>query len=215
MLEWFKSLFFPPKCILCSQLLQDHEIDLCNHCRQSVREFSCTKKNISHIAGWTALWYYEDNVRSSLLRYKFHNRTCYAESYGRLLAMRLMKDEMLDFDILTWVPISAKRKRKRGYDQAQLLAQAIGHELSVCPICTLRKRRNIPAQSSIKDAAARRANVQNVYEVLNPAFIQGKRILLLDDIITTGSTASECARTLLTGGAKSVSFAAVAATDHK
>lgn len=190
-------------------------MDLCSNCRQSVREFSYTKNNISHIAGWTALWYYEDNVRSSLLRYKFHNRTCYAESYGRLLAMRLMKDNMLDFDILTWVPVSPKRKRKRGYDQAELLAQAIGKELSICPVCTLRKHRHIPAQSGIKDAAARRANVQNAYQVLEPAFIKGKRILLIDDIVTTGATASECARVLLTGGARTVSFAAVAATDKK
>lgn len=215
MLDGLLRLLFPPKCILCQRLLQNQETDLCKNCRQQVREFSYAKKKFSFIASWTALWYYEDTVRASLLRYKFLSFSSYAGAYGRLLAMRLLSDEMTDFDILTWVPISAKRKRNRGYDQVELLARAVGRELSVKPVRTLRKHRHAPPQSGIADAAARRANVLGAYTALNPQLLKGKRILLLDDIITTGATASECARTLLTAGAEEVIFAAIAVTEHK
>ena len=215
MIDLVLRLLFPPKCVLCQKLLGKGQDDLCPVCRQSTREFSYAKKNISFIAGWTALWYYEGNVRESLKRFKFADRRSYAVSYGKLLAMQLMKDEMTDFDILTWIPISEKRLRKRGYDQVQLLANAVGQELNVSPTSTLIKKRHNVAQSTLANAASRRANVLGVYAVTDPSLIRAKRILLLDDIITTGATASECARTLMTAGAKEVIFAAVAATDHK
>ena len=215
MIDWLLRLLFPPKCVLCQKLLERGQDDLCPVCRQNTREFSYAKKNISFIAGWTALWYYEGNVRDSLMRFKFSGRRSYAASYGKLLAMRLLKDEMADFDILTWVPISAKRLQKRGYDQVQLLADAVGQELGTAPVATLSKVRHNAPQSSLSNADARRANVLGAYRVNDPALIQGKRILLLDDIVTTGATVSECTRTLMTAGAKEVFVAAVAATDHK
>ena len=215
MFDRLLHLLFPPKCILCRRVLQDQQTDLCGSCRQSVREFTGPKKKYSFIAGWTALWYYEDAVRESMKQFKFYNHPSYADSYGRLLAMHLMKEDMLDFDILTWVPVSAKRKWQRGYDQVELIAKAVAKELSVTAQPTLCKHRHAPPQSGIRDAAARRANIQGAYRALDPSRLQGKRILLLDDIVTTGSTASECARILLTAGAKEVIFAAVAATDHK
>lgn len=215
MFDWLLRWVFPPKCILCRKLLKDAETDLCKSCRQEAPEFTFPKKNFSFIARWTALWYYEGAVKESLLRFKFKNRPGYADAYGKLLAMRLLHDEMTDFHILTWVPISPKRKKERGYDQVELIAKAVGKELSVTPVATLYKHRNAPPQSGIKNAAARKANILNAYKPLDPACYKGKRILLLDDIVTTGSTASECARVLMTAGAKEVIFAAVAATDHK
>jgi predicted amidophosphoribosyltransferase len=130
-----------------------------------------------------------------------------------MLAMKLLQEEM-EFDLLTWAPISRMRKWKRGYDQVELIAKAVGRELGIAPIATLKKRRNNPPQSGIRDAARRRANVFGVYQVLDPNLICGKRILLLDDIMTTGATAGECARMLLTDGAKEVYCAAVAVASH-
>jgi len=160
------------------------------------------------------VWYYEGNVRDSLIRYKFSGRRSYAPAYGRALAMKLQSKSLDDFDILTWVPVAPLRRLKRGYDQVELLAKAVGNELSVTPVKTLRKNRNTPPQSRIQDAASRRANVLGAYRPFQPEAIRGKRILLLDDIITTGATASECARVLLTAGAREVHCAAVAVTNH-
>ena len=124
--------------------------------------------------------------------------------------MELTKAEMTDFDILSWIPVSPLRRFFRGYDQCELLAQAVAAELNVQPLPLLKKVRHNRPQSRIKDDAARRANVLGAYRVTDPAAIRDKRILLLDDVITTGATASECARVLLTAGAKSVNCAAVA-----
>lgn len=204
---------FPPKCVLCRKVLKENETDLCRECRAHTPEFSKQTKKLPYLAGWSALWYYEGDVRRSILRFKFYNARSYAETYGRLLAMKLLQEET-EFDLLTWAPISRMRKWRRGYDQVELIAQAVGKELGIAPVATLKKRRNNPPQSGIRDAARRRANVFGVYQVLDPQQISGKRILLLDDIMTTGATAGECARMLLTDGAKEVYCAAVASAYH-
>ena len=201
---------FPPKCVLCRNLLEKEQTDLCHHCRIHAPVAPSTHKKIPHLDRWTAVWYYEDTVRSSIIRFKFHNARSYALAYGRFLSMKLLEEEMTDFDILTWVPVSPLRRLKRGYDQVELLAQAVGRELDTEPMPLLRKIRNAPPQSGISGDAARRANVLGAYRVTDPNALRDKRILLLDDVITTGATASECARVLLTAGAKSVNCAAVA-----
>ncbi len=214
LLHFLSSWLFPDKCILCGRILEQEELDLCRNCRVEAPEWSISKIKYPYIDQWTALWYYEGNVRHSLLRYKFHNRQSYAASYGRLLAMKLMKEDRTDFDVLTWVPISPKRLRKRGYDQVQLLADKLGQELKTQPLCTLKKIRHNRQQSRIVGAAHRRANVLGAYEAVDAQAFAGKRVLLLDDIVTTGATASECARVLLTAGAKEVHFAVIAAANQ-
>ena len=201
---------FPPKCVLCRQLLDKDETDLCRHCRGHSPAAPTPYKKIPHLDRWTAVWYYEDTVRQSILRFKFGNARSYAQAYGRFLAMQLLKEDMADFDILTWVPVSPLRRLRRGYDQVELLAKAVGRELGVKPVRLLKKARHNRPQSGIADDAARRANVLGAYRVTNLELLRDKRVLLLDDVITTGATAGECARTLLISGAKQVNCAAVA-----
>lgn len=201
---------YPPKCVLCRELLEKDETDLCHNCRIHAPTAPSVHKKIPYLDRWTAVWYYEDTVRSSILRFKFHNARSYAQVYGRLLAMRLLEEDLVDFDILTWVPVSSRRRLDRGYDQVELVARAVGQELGTEPAALLKKVLDTPPQSGISDNAARRANVLGAYQVPNSATVKNKRILLLDDVITTGATTSECARVLLSAGAKSVNCAAVA-----
>lgn len=210
----FLHLLFPPKCTLCGKVLEVQETDLCKACRMDSPECAGKHKNFSFLDSWVAVWYYEKNIRASLLRYKFRNARHYAPVYGRMLAMRIQQEYPEDFDILTWVPISRWRRFTRGYDQVELLAEAVGQELGMTPVSTLKKIRNNRPQSGIAGRAERRANVLGVYRVVYPQDVAGKRILLLDDIITTGATAGECARVLLTAGAKEVHCGCVAAASH-
>lgn len=215
-MKLFQRLFlvlFPPKCVLCGKLLNEEESDLCHSCRCDTPEFPDTKLKLPYLAHWTSLWYYEGTVRKSILRFKFHGHRSYAEVYGRLLAMKLLSQDA-SFDILSWVPISRLRKWHRGYDQVQLIAESVGRELGVAPTPLLVKIRNNRPQSKLGIAAKRRANVLGVYRIADSNQVKGKRILLLDDIITTGATAGECARILLTAGAKEVACATVAAAPH-
>lgn len=114
------------------------------------------------------------------------------------------------YDLITWVPLSERREKKRGYDQAMLLAMALAVELDDVAIETLRKTQDIPAQSGIDNKEKRQANVIGVYEVVDAELITGQKVLIIDDIITTGSTLSECARILRMAGADSVVCATIA-----
>ena len=208
-------LLFPPKCILCGKILKEEETDLCRSCRSESPE--CHKNNLtfSFLDSWAAVWYYDGYIRKSLHRYKFGRARHYAPVYGRLLAMKLLTQYPEGFDLLTWVPVSSIRKFTRGYDQVELLAEAVGRELGMEPVRTLRKLRNNPPQSGIDRIEKRRANVLGAYRILDPELVQGKRVLLLDDIITTGATAGECARVLLTAGAGEVHCGCIAVAQKR
>lgn len=216
-MKWINHLtaiLFPPKCLLCRTVLQNNELDLCHKCRTDNPECFISAKKLPFIDSWVAVWYYEGQARLSLLRYKFRGARSYASGYGRLLAMKIQEAHPEGFDLLTWVPVSRQRKIRRGYDQVELLAQAVGREFHIEPIALLKKIRHNPPQSSIIGDAQRRANVLGVYQISSNISLEDKRILLLDDIITTGATAGECARVLLTAGAKEVHCGAVALARH-
>ena len=204
-------LLFPPKCVLCGTLLKKDETDLCRTCRIDAPFYPNRKLKLQFLDSFASVWYYEGSVRRSLLRYKFYNARSHASAYGRLLAMTIRREHPEDFDVLTWVPVSRLRRFRRGYDQVELIARAVGRELGMTPAPLLTKIRHNRPQSRIHGSAQRRANVLGVYRELDREAIAGKRILLLDDILTTGATAGECARVLLTAGAKEVHCAAVAA----
>ena len=109
---------------------------------------------------------------------------------------------------MAWVPVSAKRLRKRGYDQSRLLAERACRLWDVEPEALLRKIRDNPAQSSLERAGDRWKNTQGVYEAAgSPA---GKRILLIDDVCSTGSTLVSAAGVLFSAGAAGVVCASAA-----
>lgn len=209
------ALIFPPKCVLCGRLLERQELDLCGKCRREAPEQRHKNKKLRFLDSVTALWHYEGDARNSLLRYKFYGKRHYAKSYGRLLAMRLLQEHDEPFDVLTWVPISSRRRFRRGYDQVELLAKAVGKELGLRPVRCLKKIRHNPAQSGLSGEAERRANVLGVYQAKTPERFRGRRVLIVDDVITTGATMSECARVLLTAGAGQIHGAALASAAHK
>ena len=212
LLYWILDFLFPRKCVLCEKLLKDQETDLCKGCRTTIKLYPYGKRKVQFLDSFTAVWYYEGYVRKSLLRYKFGGKRGYAPSYGRTVAMKLAGEYPEGFDCLTWVPVSSWRRFTRGYDQVELLAVAVSAELGIPAVPMLKKVRHNRRQSGIRDAAARRANVLGAYAVLQPENIRGRRILLLDDILTTGATASECGRMLQSAQAREVHCAAIAAS---
>lgn len=208
---WLLDLLYPPRCVFCRKLLRSDETDVCKKCRSRLPQIDGTFKRGKFFTQCCSVYEYRDEAADSLKRYKFGGLRHYAAAYGRLLAMCILR-ERLEFDVLTWAPISKKRRRARGYDQSRLLAEAVARELGVQCVQTLEKIRDNPAQSTMKDAAARHANVMGVYRAVMPERFAGRRVLLIDDIITTGATLSECSFVLLNAGAAEVLCATVAAT---
>ena len=154
--------------------------------------------------------YFEHPVRGSIHRFKFRGCQSYCFTYGPILADCIASHYAGQYDILSWVPVSSKRRRTRGYDQAELLARSTAQALGVPLVATLFKVKDTPPQSSLTDRARRRANISGAYTCLDPAQIVGQRILLIDDVVTTGSTFSESARCLLSAGADNVLCASLA-----
>jgi ComF family protein len=206
------DLFFPPKCMFCGKFLQKGTDCLCENCAGELpftRGAQISQKGDFYDECVSPLLY-EGNVRKSILRFKFKGATAYADCYGKLMAECIREHLSGKYDLITWVPLSVKRAKDRGYDQAMLLALAVALALDDVAVETLAKTSHVQAQSTITDKEMRRANVSGVYELKDQELIDGKRILLIDDIITTGSTLSECARVLLLSGAEAVVCATLA-----
>lgn len=205
------DLLYPPRCTFCHCFVKSSAVAICDNCRKNLPyTTNGGRQKADFVTVCVSPLYYEDDVRESLLRYKFHGATGYAKAYAPLIADCIREHLDQEYDLITWVPLSRKRLRRRGYDQAQLLAEAVATELDTMAVGTLKKIRNTAAQSQTGSAEKRRANISGAYRVMNPALVADKRVLLIDDIVTTGSTLSECARTLGLAGAERVICAAVA-----
>jgi predicted amidophosphoribosyltransferase len=146
-----------------------------------------------------------------VLRLKFGGASASAEALGGLLAQCAAELLSGEFDTVTWVPVGRRRLRARGYDQARLLAEAACRLWDTKPLPLLNKPRDNPAQSGLTGPAARRANVLGVYQA-EPALTRGRRILVIDDVVTTGATLGECAGELFRAGAAAVACAALTRT---
>ena len=205
------DLVYPPRCIFCRKPLKKGQRHICDDCRGSISYTSGGgRQSGDFYTVCVSPLYYEGEVRKSLLRYKFKEATGYAQPYGELIAECVREHLTEGYDLISWVPLSRQRYKERGYDQAMLLALAAALELNDVAVSTLEKVRDVEKQSLMGSEEKRRANISGVYRVADRELIEGKRILLIDDIVTTGATLSECARTLLEGGAKEVLCAALA-----
>lgn len=210
----FQNLIYPPKCVLCQKMLSNAETDLCTQCRADAPYFKLSTKKIPHVSDWTSLWYYKDRARESVLRYKFGRRRHYAKIYGRMLAMKVLTELDTEIDLVTWVTPSFRRRLQKGFDHGCVLARATAKELDIPACRTLTKSVHTARQATIASATQRRANLLGAFKPYKPERFQGKRVLLIDDIVTTGSTAGECAKTLKTCGAQAVYLVTVAATER-
>lgn len=209
------DLLFPPKCVFCGKLTGAGSV--CRDCGRTILLSEVPRKReLPDGLRCVAAFPYEGAVRDSILRFKFEGRDHYANLYGELLARTAALELAEEFDLVTWVPVSKKRKRQRGYDQAELLAAALCRCWQTQPLRTLEKTVHNEAQSGLESAERRRANVLGVYEAVKREQFAGKRLLLVDDILTTGSTVSEAARVLRLAGAAQVTVLTLAtATDSK
>ena len=209
------DLVFPPKCVFCGAILDSSEQKLCPDCEKRLSLWRNERvRKAEFLPQIAAALHYEGAVRESIHRYKFAGRSHYAPTYAALTAMAVSEQLTENFDTLSYVPLSKKRLRQRGYDQARLLAEELGKHFGMEAETLLVKVRDVPAQSSMKTAAERRANISGCYALAEDAHVAGKRILLVDDVLTTGSTLSEAARILRMHGAAAV-YGAVPACARK
>ena len=204
-LRFLLDLLYPPKCPFCGRVLERGEEGWCASCQE---ELPWTGSGDSKTVGacdacLSPLWY-RDGVREGMRRYKFGGGRGHAKLFGVLMAQCFQDRWEEGVDLITWAPLHPKRRRERGYDQAELLARRVGELTGLTVESTLEKVRAAAAQSGIDGEEARKANVRGAYRVLPGLDLAGKRVVLIDDVVTTGATLSECAAVLRQAGAGSV-----------
>ena len=205
------DLLFPPKCAFCGKIKGHGDVAYCSGCTESLPfTLDCGRQEGDYYDFCVSPLYYKGVVRKSIHRFKFKGASAYADAYGAVLADCIRENPDLNYDLISWVPLSKKRERSRGYDQAMLLALATALRLDDVAVETLRKPHDVRAQSELAGRTERSANISGAYEAVDPELIEGKCILLIDDIVTTGSTLSECAKVLRSVGAVRVVCAALA-----
>lgn len=196
------DFLFPRRCPFCGAPV-GKEL-LCEKCRHTLPFTDEHALRSGTFGQCAAPLYYEEAVREAILQFKFKARLGGLSCFGSLMAECAAEYYSGAFDAITWVPVSQKRLKKRGFDQTRYLTASLCVDWHVAPIETLKKVVDNPAQSTLESAEERRANVLGVYEAVNAEQFRGKRLLLVDDILTTGATLSECVRVLKEAGAAEV-----------
>ena len=201
------NLIYPPKGPFCRRVVDMQADGVCPFCEGELpRTGSERAKRLENEMLTLSPLRYEGTVRKAVHRYKFGGLAVYAAPFGKRMARCLREERDPSRFLVTWVPLSEKRLRQRGYDQARLLAEELTKELGLDhPRPLLRKIRNTRAQSLLSEEKERRANVKGTYEVIDTSLVRGAHILLVDDVVTTGATLTACAAELRKAGAAEVS----------
>ena len=185
-LEGLLDLFEDGQAVGIGQTLDEQ--GLCGLCRRGVRGFDAAY----------SFGFYEDELRELIHLFKYGRVQPLAKPLGRLLALALPRDQ--EFDVIVPMPLHWRKRWQRGFNQSALLASEIGRRANVPVKSALRRIRPTATQAGLTNAK-RRLNVSGAFRAWKRPALTGKRVLLVDDVMTTGATAASCARALKIAGA--------------
>lgn len=221
--EYFLRFLFPPRCICCDTLLPiNNMMEICSGCKEDLpllNKYEHKTPVSTSIRKVYCVFGYEKGIRKAIHNLKFNDRPGNASilidlSYSFL--ERFLTGEPESFmplpvyDIILCVPIHPGRKRKRGYNQSELLADCLARRMKIPALKNvLVKAVNTPAQSAL-GKAGRFRNLIGAFQVKAQELVKGKRVLLVDDVMTTGNTLEQCGKALKHEGAMQVDAFVVA-----
>ncbi len=213
--EQILNLIYPQTCGICGKLAQN---SLCPKCEIELKKESDiniiqTGEEIEdkYFNELMYIFKYEGQIRKLILDYKFNEKSyIYLTFVNFLLKNKKIFENIKNYDTIISVPISKKRLKTRGYNQSLLIARKIAEQtkLELVNNCLI-KTKNIIEQSKL-NKEDRIQNIQGVYELKNKQLIENKKILLIDDIYTTGSTVNECSKILRQGNPKKIGILVLA-----
>ena len=193
-------------CVTCRTPFQNafplDEAGRCRLCRTGVRGF-----DMAYCFGA-----YEGTLRDLIHLFKYGRMKPLARTLATPMALALPRDQK--FDLVVPMPLHWRRRWQRGFNQSELLARLTARRCGIRMVNAVRRTRATAAQAGLTNAR-RRENVANAFQVKKPDMVAGRRILLIDDVMTTGATASACALALKRAGAGSVTLLALARVDRR
>lgn len=222
------DLIYPPRCIFCTTIIPiQQEKGICNKCKKSLPFiegkacqkcgkpiqdlkgrticFDCVKTSPIYERGWS-VFIYEGMVKETIYRFKYGGHREYAKYLGHLMTKRIKSEELLEVDLIIPIPIHINRKRKRGYNQAEELAKVVSKELGI-PMDTsiITRIKDTKPQSGLS-IVQRQNNIKKAFQIKDKINLEQMKILLVDDIYTTGTTINYCSTLLKKRGAKEIYF---------
>lgn len=205
------NLIYPNVCGICDKICKD---DLCKKCEiklNNISKFKIDTYKNKNYKRHIYLFKYEGIIKERLINFKFHQKAYIYKSFVNFLIKNKKICRFLkSYDIIIPVPIHYNRKVTRGYNQSALISKSIAKQLYLnYDEKVLLKRINNKPQST-KNKQERKMNVIGAYYIKNKEKIFNKKVLLVDDIYTTGSTANECAKVLKIAGAKIIDILTIA-----
>lgn len=204
------SVFFPQRCACCGRVIVPSAL-FCPECLAALPK---TVYERSAVGGFlcSAALLYEEPYSTALKRFKFHSKPGGLHGFA-YLTVKAARERFAgkDFDAVTCVPMTRLAVLKRGYNQSEELARACAKLMALPFEPVLEKYRSNAPQRTL-NRSQRAKNVRGVFRIRKSHSVTGKRYLLIDDVITTGSTLGECARVLKTGGCSEVCCAVLCTT---
>ena len=193
-------------CALCRTPFLDaaslDETGRCAVCRESARGFDAAY----------SFGAYENQLRELIHLFKYQRIIALARPLGRMIASALPLDESID--LIVPVPMHWTRRWSRGFNQAERLARRVGHARRVPVVAGLTRIKRTPPQAGLTHAE-RQQNIERVFVARHAKQLNGRRVLLIDDVFTTGATAGACAVALKEAGARSVVLLTLARVDRR
>ena len=189
--------FFPPICGMCGEINEKY---ICNNCYKNIKKIKkcvINEYNNRNFSKHLYIFKYEGIIRNKIIEYKFEDKGYLYKMFAKIiLSDKKTCNFIKKYDVIIPVPISKKRKKKRGYNQSELVANELAQKLNqdIWTDIIIKKKDNKP-QSEL-NKLERIKNVEDIYEINKPIEVKNKKVLLLDDIYTTGSTVNEIARKL-------------------
>ncbi len=219
----FLNLFFPRICAVCQQPLVKNEEIICLSCQikfprtnflslyeNPLKDRFTGKVDVKYAM---ALFnFHKAGITQKLLhQLKYGNRPEIGQLAGRWLAAEIIKhNKQEEFDIILPVPLHKQKKRKRGYNQSDHFAMGIASALNILVHTTLIRRIRKGESQTHKTRMERWENVNQAFQVVDPDKLKEKRVLLVDDVITTGATIEACILPLKDHGVSEISVASIA-----
>lgn len=215
------EFLFPPRCSICNVILSPGS-PICL-CRQCAAEMDYFNNNINHLYlpddykiycdGIICVGRYCSSLKKSIKKFKFSNRPSYYRTFGKLLALKVQNTPQLgEIDIIIPVPMHKNRQRQRGYNQAELIAGFTAGQLGIKSENHVLIKTVETKTQSLLSKSQRLSNLEGSFKVNLQKRIEGRSILLVDDIVTTGSTINQCCKALKLAGAERVIAGVIATT---
>lgn len=220
----FLDLIFPRNCPQCGRSLFDFEACLCTMCQGMLpvanfhlipfdNELTDKIRGLTRVNRAMAFLRFSKKGESQKLlhQFKYKNKPEIGEEMGRLYGLLLAKEGFLgEWDVIVPVPLHPLKQRRRGYNQSEKFANGLSKPLEV-PVINILERRKFTETQTKKSRLQRLDNVEEVFDIRSDASCRGLRIMLVDDVMTTGATLCACANVLLANGAKHVDLVTIAA----